>query len=190
MGKVESYIKFAKIVLDPDKSFDDLDCAGDGMREILTTLDPENVEAAALLKQIIAEIDRRYDAGDDSSILCHRFSDWECPSPYVRARERGAVLSQEKVLDWYRTVAEHYPQDTKAWVFFGDACYDLDHLNDAIDAYLQALRIDPKYVNAWYNLGITYYRSGNRAAALDVVQSLRTLDPGRADKLFNLIVPR
>jgi len=31
---------------------------------------------------------------------------------------------------------------------------------------------------------------GNRAAALDAVRELRRLDPARADKLFNLIVPR
>jgi hypothetical protein len=32
--------------------------------------------------------------------------------------------------------------------------------------------------------------SGNRSAALEAVKELRRLDPERADKLFNLIVPR
>jgi hypothetical protein len=87
MLKSESRIKFAKIVLGPD-SMDDLDCAGWGLQEILA-LDPENAEAAALLKEIIARINQRFDAGDSRGTECHIIMGRESPSPYVRAMERA-----------------------------------------------------------------------------------------------------
>lgn len=87
MPKSESRIKFAKMVLSPD-GMDDLDCAGWGLQEILT-LDPGNAEAAALLKEIIAKIDQRFDAGDSRGTECHIIMGRESPSPYVRAMERA-----------------------------------------------------------------------------------------------------
>jgi len=54
----------------------------------------------------------------------------------------------------------------------------------------QALRINPEYAQAWYNLGFTYLLTGNRTRALAAVRELRRLDPEQADRLFNMIVPR
>lgn len=85
MLKSESMIKFAKKVLSPD-GIDDLDCAGWGLQEILT-LEPENAEAEALLKEIIARIDQRFDAKDSRGTHCHIIMGRESPSPYVRAME-------------------------------------------------------------------------------------------------------
>jgi tetratricopeptide (TPR) repeat protein len=63
---------------------------------------------------------------------------------------------------------------------------EVDRLyGDAIEAYRQALRIDPKHAKAWYNLGLAYNLSDNRTAALEAVKELRRLDPEEADKLFN-----
>jgi hypothetical protein len=90
MGKVENRIKIAKMTLDPNnKTWDDLDCAALGLQQTLIE-DPENAAAAELLKEIIAEIDRRFDAGDDRGTECHFIGGWESPSPYVRAKEHAA----------------------------------------------------------------------------------------------------
>lgn len=62
--------------------------------------------------------------------------------------------------------------------------------NDAIEAYRQALRIDPELAGSWFGLGLAYALSGNKSAAMEAVKKLRRLDPARADELFNLIVPR
>ena len=66
----------------------------------------------------------------------------------------------------------------------------MNQLDPAITAYRQALRINPEHANAWNNLEVTYYLSGNTTAALQAVKTLRTLDPAKAAELFNLIVPR
>ncbi|MFO7783112.1 MAG: hypothetical protein R6V25_00620 [Desulfatiglandales bacterium] len=56
-----------------------------------------------------------------------------------------------------------------------------------IDAYRQVIPINPEYVSAWHNLGLAYSYSGNRGAVLDLVKELRCLDPGLADRLFDVI---
>ena len=84
-AKGESMIDFAKMVLSPNGS-GDLDCAAWGLQEALT-LDSKNAEAAALLKEIIAIIDQRFDAGDSRGTECHIILRRESPSPYVRAIE-------------------------------------------------------------------------------------------------------
>jgi hypothetical protein len=86
-------IEFAKMVLSPN-GMDDLDCAAWGLQEILA-LDPENVEAAALLKQIIARIDQRFDAGDSRGTECHIILGRESPSPYVRAKENARSIKSK-----------------------------------------------------------------------------------------------
>jgi tetratricopeptide (TPR) repeat protein len=65
----------------------------------------------------------------------------------------------------------------------------LQRHSDAIEAFQQALRIKPDNALTWYNLGIVYNEAGNNSAALDVVKTLRRLDPEKADTLFNLIAP-
>ena len=67
---------------------------------------------------------------------------------------------------------------------------EINRLNDAIEAFRQSLRINPKDASAWHFLGDAYFFSGNRNAALDAVQKLRNIDPVQADELFNRIVPR
>ncbi len=66
----------------------------------------------------------------------------------------------------------------------------LKRYNDAIKADRRAIRIDPKYADAWFCLGGAYFFSGNRTAALGADRELRRLDATMADELFNLVVPR
>jgi hypothetical protein len=92
MLKSESLIEYAVMALSPD-GMDDLDCAAWALQETLT-LDPENAEAPALLKEIIARIDQRFDAGDSRGTECHIMLRRESPSPYVRAKESARVNSK------------------------------------------------------------------------------------------------
>lgn len=89
MKGIESRIKFAKMVLGPG-GVDDLDCAGWGLQEILA-VDPENEEAVALLKEVIAKIDARFDAGDNRGTECHIVLGKESPSPHVRTIEKARL---------------------------------------------------------------------------------------------------
>jgi cytochrome c-type biogenesis protein CcmH/NrfG len=79
------------------------------------------------------------------------------------------------------------PDDSGAWFNLGTACKNLQRYDGAIEAFQQALRIKPKMALAWASLGATYYFSGNKNAALDVVKALRPIDSQVADELAKLI---
>jgi predicted TPR repeat methyltransferase len=91
--------------------------------------------------------------------------------------------------DAFRQALRINPEDANAWYNLGNAYSNLKHHNDAIEAYRQALLIDPDHASAWYNLGGNYALTDNQTAALDVVQRLRYLDQGKANKLVSLIDP-
>ena len=52
---------------------------------------------------------------------------------------------------------------------------------------MQAIRIDPDYADAHYNLGISYFITGERGSALEQYKILKDLDREQASELFNLI---
>ncbi len=51
----------------------------------------------------------------------------------------------------------------------------------------QAIRIDPDYALAHYNLGIVYILLKDRGSAMEQYKILKKLDTERANRLFNLI---
>ncbi len=70
----------------------------------------------------------------------------------------------------------------------GTAYGILKHYGQATQALREALRIQPENAGAWYNLGVTYYRQGQRDKVREIYQTLRKLDPARADKYFNAFI--
>ncbi len=93
-------------------------------------------------------------------------------------------------IEAYRQALHINPECFDTWILLGDTYYTLNRHGDAVMAYRQALSIKPKNADAWEMLALAYALSGNRAAALDAVKELRHREPARADKLFNMIVPR
>lgn len=108
--------------------------------------------------------------------------------------EGAAALLEEEdwhgMVNWCQEWTKSNPEDTTAWLVLAVACTRLNRYNDAIDAYRQAIRIDPEFVGGWVDLSAVYYATGNRGAPLDVVRELRRLDPYRAHLLFTIMAPR
>ena len=59
---------------------------------------------------------------------------------------------------------------------------------EKIEAYKQAIKINPDFANAYFGLGAVYVFSNDRASALEQYKILKNLDPERANKLFNMIL--
>ena len=102
----------------------------------------------------------------------------------------NSLKRYDEAIAAYHQVLRIDPEYAYAWNNLGNTYNSLKRYDEAIAAYRQALRIEPEYANAWNNLAFTYYLSGNTVAALQTVKTLRTLDPAKAEELFNLIVPR
>ncbi len=60
---------------------------------------------------------------------------------------------------------------------------------EAVNAFKQAIRIEPDYADAHYNLGILYLITDNKGSALEEYKILKDLDKEKANELFNLINP-
>ena len=77
-------------------------------------------------------------------------------------------------------------QDSMAWAVLGEAYGQLKQTAKAIEAYQQALRIDPEHAEAWYNLGLAYGQAGQTAKAIEACQQALRINPEDAEAWYNL----
>jgi tetratricopeptide (TPR) repeat protein len=85
----------------------------------------------------------------------------------------------------YKQALRLRPNSVEAYNKLGDAYYYATNFDEAIAAYKQAARLRPDLGEAIYNLGMTYLEIGDRSAALNQSQLLRTLDAELYQKLLN-----
>ena len=78
------------------------------------------------------------------------------------------------------------PQDWMAWAVLGEAYWRLKQTAKAIEAYQQALHINPEYAEAWYNLGVAYGRAGQTAKAIEAHQQALRINPEHAKAWYIL----
>ena len=112
--------------------------------------------------------------------------------PVTQWVNKGIELETRK--DWPALI-EHSRRWTKAqpgsdtaWYLMGNAYGDAGQSAQAIDAYQQALRLNPEDAAAWYSQGVAYAQSGQRGKVLEVYKRLKTLDPAIAEDFFNKVV--
>jgi len=89
----------------------------------------------------------------------------------------------EKALPYLEIAVKTDELLLKAWAHFGIGfCYGkLGNYKDAIEAFKQAIRIDPDYVNARYNLGVSYSGLGLYRDAIEAFKQAIRIDPDYAD---------
>ena len=85
----------------------------------------------------------------------------------------------EKALSYLEIVIKTDISSLKAWAYFQIGyCYDeLGNYTKAIEAYKQAIRIDPDYAIAHYNLGVIYGHLGFHKDAIEAFKQAIRIDP-------------
>ena len=73
------------------------------------------------------------------------------------------------------------------WYDKGASYFDVGDYDKAIGAYKQVITIQPHNASAHFNLGYAYFLIGNKGAALDEYEILKSLDQDLANKLCNEI---
>jgi tetratricopeptide (TPR) repeat protein len=72
------------------------------------------------------------------------------------------------------------PSNPYAYDNLGDMYREWNRYNEAINAYNQAIRVDPKFLSAYFNRGLTYERMNNpHSARADYETVLKIRDTNR-----------
>jgi len=82
------------------------------------------------------------------------------------------------------------PNDEDGYYLLGNIYYEQKLYQGAIRAFRQAVSLKPCFSHAHFNLGVAYYASGNRTAALAQYKALAGLDPSKANNLWDVIHPK
>lgn len=68
----------------------------------------------------------------------------------------------------------------------GVVYYDKKQYNNAIDCFLEASRLDPNFVNSYYNLGVLYEYYGNTEKAIAAYKNIIKLDSYNAEAAYKV----
>jgi Flp pilus assembly protein TadD len=95
----------------------------------------------------------------------------------------GYVRKFEEARAAYKQALRLNPRYTDVYEELGYACHRLGRLDEAVRAYTNSINAQPYNSNARLALGLTELKCGNRYAALQQYDVLRTLDPEKAEIL-------
>ena len=113
---------------------------------------------------------------------------------YVAAHERLGLAylklnRPQEAINAFKKVILLKPADAPAFDNLGTAYCKAKLYQESSGAYQQAIRLNPSFTKAYYNLGVCQYAAGDTAAALEQYNILKSLDPDRAARLYNVITP-
>ena len=111
------------------------------------------------------------------------------PPAAAQQAQTAPPFDQSRATALEATIAKN-ASDVESRVQLGDLYFDAERFADAIEWYEDALKIDPKHVNASTDLGIClllHEPAGSRAAA---VRALASIDPKHTKTLLNIGIVR
>ncbi len=76
-----------------------------------------------------------------------------------------------------KAAAEADPQNAEAWVQLGNAYFDADQYQKAVEAYEKSLVIEPDNPNVLTDLGVMYRRSKQPEKAVEMFSRAMAVDP-------------
>jgi cytochrome c-type biogenesis protein CcmH/NrfG len=76
--------------------------------------------------------------------------------------------------------------DSRTWYYQGGECMEQGDYAGAIDAYRNAVSLDPEYLDAWFSLGYVYVQSNRLDDAADAYQHAISIEPDNVPALKGL----
>jgi Flp pilus assembly protein TadD len=87
----------------------------------------------------------------------------------------------------FRQAAQLRPDEPVGWYNLGVLYTKARDFSGAVEAFREAARLGPDHAASWHQLGLAYVSLGKWQEALEVVQTLRSLDAGLAEDLLSRI---
>jgi cytochrome c-type biogenesis protein CcmH/NrfG len=100
--------------------------------------------------------------------------------------QREVPVDREEEIKLLKPILEKDPNNVQTLVGLGNAYFDTDRYQEAIDVYSKALAIDPKNPDVRTDLGIMYRKLGQFDKALETFRSAAQDNPTHINSRFNL----
>jgi tetratricopeptide (TPR) repeat protein len=110
--------------------------------------------------------------------------------PAAQGATGPTVVLDEGRVRALTSAAEQRPQDAAVRVDLGNAYFDAERYQDAITWYEDALRVDPKNVNASTDLGVSYYYTNQPDRAIEQFERSLAVDGRHVKTLLNMGIVR
>ena len=111
------------------------------------------------------------------------------PGAAAQQAQTAPPFDQSRASALEATIAKN-GSDVESRVQLGDLYFDAERFTDATTWYEDALRIDPKHVNASTDLGIAYYYMNQPDRALQQFDRSLAVDPKHTKTLLNVGIVR
>ena len=109
------------------------------------------------------------------------------PAPSSGAKGSPAAAAGDRVKGLQDEIARD-PENPKLWAALGNAWYDREDWDRAIEAYRKALRKAPKDANVLSDLGAAYRNQGDFRQAIASFEKARSADSDHWQSLLNLVL--
>jgi cytochrome c-type biogenesis protein CcmH/NrfG len=114
----------------------------------------------------------------------------EASAAHPAPEQRAAPFDESKAAALRATVEKNGSDAQSSRVQLGDMYFDAERFAEATKWYEEALRIDPKNVNASTDLGIAYYYMNQADRALEQFKRSLTIEPKHTKTLLNIGIVR
>jgi tetratricopeptide (TPR) repeat protein len=112
---------------------------------------------------------------------------WQRPPQDLPYFMRAALLEAGDQWDELLKLADAWAiaedDSPEPWLARGKACLRLDRREAAVEAFIRATMVEPASGEAWFNLGVTYFRLGEATEVQRAHATLSQLNPGLAEDL-------
>lgn len=105
--------------------------------------------------------------------------------PTVGGPEKNTTVDYEGEIQLSKSILEKDPNNVQALINLGNAYFDTERYQEAIDAYSRALVINPKNSDVRTDMGIMYRKLGQFDKALDAFRQAAQYDPRHFNSRFN-----
>jgi len=100
--------------------------------------------------------------------------------------QREVPVDREEEIQLLKTTLKKDPYNLQTLINLGDAYFDTDRYQEAIDAYSKALAIDPKNPDVRTDMGIMYRKLGQFDKAIEAFRQAAQDQPLHVNSRFNL----